>query len=77
MRDRFALRLVLLGIAVFAAVALWRSWPELGGLLRGTGSDATSSSTFQNDLRSAVAALTRATSAGETNEPTLPNALRV
>ncbi len=41
MRDRFALRLVLLGIAVFAAVALWRSWPELGGLLRGTGSDAT------------------------------------
>jgi S1-C subfamily serine protease len=41
MRDRFALRLVLLGIAVFVAVALWRSWPELGGLLRGTGSDAT------------------------------------
>ena len=41
MRDRFTLRLVLLGIAVFVAVALWRSWPELGGLLRGTGSDAT------------------------------------
>jgi S1-C subfamily serine protease len=42
MRDRFAFRLVLLGIAVFLAVALWRSWPELGGLLRGsTGSDAT------------------------------------
>jgi len=41
MRDRFVVRLVLLGIAVFAAVALWRSWPELGGLLRGTGSDAT------------------------------------
>ena len=42
MRDRFVLRLVLLGVAVFVAVALWRSWPDLAPLLRGgAGSDAT------------------------------------
>ena len=40
MRDRFALRLLLLGVAVFIAVALWRSWPNVAPLLRG-GSDAT------------------------------------
>jgi S1-C subfamily serine protease len=40
MRDRFALRLLLLGVAVFATVALWRSWPSVAPLLRG-GSDAT------------------------------------
>ena len=33
MRDRFVFRLVLLGIAVFLAVALWRSWPTVGALL--------------------------------------------
>jgi S1-C subfamily serine protease len=37
MRDRFALRLVLLGLAVFLAVALWRSWPDVGAWLRGEG----------------------------------------
>jgi S1-C subfamily serine protease len=42
MRDRFVLRLLLLGIAVFLAVALWRGWPAVGDWLRGaTGSDAT------------------------------------
>jgi S1-C subfamily serine protease len=40
MRDRFALRLLLLGVVVFVAVALWRSWPSVAPLLRG-GSDAT------------------------------------
>jgi hypothetical protein len=29
MRDRFVVRLVLLGSAVFLAVALWRSWPDV------------------------------------------------
>ena len=42
----------------------------------GAGSDATSSSTFQVVLRLAVAARTRATSAGVTNEPRLPKLLR-
>jgi S1-C subfamily serine protease len=40
MRDRFALRLVLLGIAVFLLVALWRSWPSLAPSL-GLGKTAT------------------------------------
>lgn len=40
MRDRFALRLVLLGVAVFLAVALWRGWPTFGPLL-GLGEEAT------------------------------------
>ena len=40
MRDRFALRLVLLGVAVFVAVALWRSWPSLAPAL-GLGKEAT------------------------------------
>jgi S1-C subfamily serine protease len=40
MRDRFALRLVLLGVAVFVAVALWRSWPSLAPAL-GLGKAAT------------------------------------
>jgi S1-C subfamily serine protease len=35
MRDRFSFRLLLLGIVVFAAVALWRGWPDLAPLLRG------------------------------------------
>ena len=38
MRDRFVIRLVLLGIAVFLGVALWRAWPHLPAL---RGSDAT------------------------------------
>jgi S1-C subfamily serine protease len=33
MGDRFGLRLLLLGIAVFVAVALWRSWPDVGAWL--------------------------------------------
>jgi S1-C subfamily serine protease len=33
MRDRFAIRLALLGIAVFVAVALWRGWPSLAPAL--------------------------------------------
>ena len=40
MRDRFALRLVLLGITVFLLVALWRSWPSLAPSL-GLGKTAT------------------------------------
>jgi len=40
MRDRFAFRLVLLGIAVFLLVALWRSWPSLAPSL-GLGKTAT------------------------------------
>jgi len=39
MRDRFVLRLVLLGGAVFLAVALWRGWPDVAALLRGAASD--------------------------------------
>ena len=39
MRDRFALRLVLLGVAVFLAVALWRGWPSLAPSL-GLGKSA-------------------------------------
>jgi S1-C subfamily serine protease len=39
MRDRFVLRLVLLGGAVFLAVALWRSWPDVAALLRGVAND--------------------------------------
>jgi len=31
MNDRFVLRMVLLGIGVFALVALWRMWPGSGG----------------------------------------------
>jgi S1-C subfamily serine protease len=30
MQDRFLTRLVLLGLTVFLAVALWRAWPGLG-----------------------------------------------
>lgn len=41
MRDRFALRLLLLGVAVFLAVAAWRSWPTLAPLLDGAGTNAT------------------------------------
>ena len=40
MRDSFALRLVLLGVVVFCGVALWRSWPEVGALLRSRGESA-------------------------------------
>jgi len=40
MRDRFAFRLVLLGIVVFLLVALWRSWPSLAPSL-GLGKQAT------------------------------------
>ena len=40
MRDRFAWRLVLLGLAVFLAVALWRSWSG-GGWPRFGGEEAT------------------------------------
>ncbi len=32
MNDRYVLRLVLLGIGVFAVVALWRMWPSAGGV---------------------------------------------
>jgi S1-C subfamily serine protease len=32
MNDRYVLRLVLLGIGVFAVVALWRMWPGSGGV---------------------------------------------
>jgi S1-C subfamily serine protease len=39
MRDRFVLRLVLLGSAVFLAVALWRIWPDVAALLRGVAND--------------------------------------
>ncbi len=39
MRDRFALRLVLLGVAVFVAVAVWRGWPWLAPAL-GVGKTA-------------------------------------
>jgi S1-C subfamily serine protease len=39
MRDRFVVRLVLLGSAVFLAVALWRSWPDVAALLRGVAND--------------------------------------
>jgi S1-C subfamily serine protease len=39
MRDRFVVRLVLLGSAVFLAVALWRSWPDVAALLRGIAND--------------------------------------
>ena len=39
MRDRFLLRLVLLGITVFLAVALWRSWPGAAAWLRGDAND--------------------------------------
>jgi S1-C subfamily serine protease len=42
MRDRFLVRLALLGIAVFVVVALWRGRTDLAGLFdAGTGSDAT------------------------------------
>jgi len=42
MRDRFVLWLVLLGSAVFLAVALWRGWPDVAALLRdGANDDAT------------------------------------
>jgi S1-C subfamily serine protease len=41
MRDRFVLRLLLLGVAVFLAVAAWRSWPTLAPLLGGGGPNAT------------------------------------
>jgi S1-C subfamily serine protease len=41
MRDRFVLRLLLLGVAVFLAVAAWRSWPTLAPLLGGSGPNAT------------------------------------
>jgi hypothetical protein len=34
MRDSFLLRLVALGVVVFAGVALWRSWPDVGALWR-------------------------------------------
>jgi len=37
MNDRFVMRMVLLGIGVFALVALWRMWPGSGGW--GTWSD--------------------------------------
>jgi len=39
MRDRFVLRLVLLGSAVFLAVALWRSWPDVAALLHSDAND--------------------------------------
>jgi S1-C subfamily serine protease len=39
MRDRFVLWLVLLGGAVFLAVALWRGWPDVAALLRGGAND--------------------------------------
>ena len=41
MRDNFLLRLVILGVVVFAGVALWRSWPDVGVLWRGSGDNAT------------------------------------
>jgi S1-C subfamily serine protease len=41
MRDSFLLRLVALGVVVFAGVALWRSWPDVGALWRSSGDDAT------------------------------------
>ena len=41
MRDNFLLRLVVLGVVVFAGVALWRSWPDVGRLWRGMGENAT------------------------------------
>ena len=41
MRDSFLLRLVVLGVVVFAGVALWRSWPDLGALWRSSGENAT------------------------------------
>jgi S1-C subfamily serine protease len=40
MRDRYYLRLLLLGVAVFVAVALWRGWPTLAPSL-GLGKQAT------------------------------------
>jgi S1-C subfamily serine protease len=44
MNDRYVLRLVLLGIGVFAVVALWRMWPgsgSLGAWLDARDADAT------------------------------------
>ena len=41
MRDNFLLRLLVLGVVVFAGVALWRSWPDVGALWRSSDEDAT------------------------------------
>ena len=49
---------------------------QVGSTSSGVGSDAISSSIFQNVLREAVSVRTRETSAAETNEPTFPNELR-